>query len=95
MDSESEREFLSDIDRKNKEIQVPDLVEKRWREYCYSKRYSYLAKLFGYNRFMAKLNKKGLLTKMLHSKESVLRALNCVRCESHREILLTIFKDVS
>lgn len=95
MDSESEREFLSNIDKKNEEIQVPGLVEKKWREYCYSKRYSYLAKLFGYNRIMTKLNKKGLLTKMLHSKESVLRALNCVRCESHREILLTIFKDVS
>ncbi|MBE3142810.1 MAG: CapA family protein [Planctomycetes bacterium] len=78
-------DFLVKMAIRNAKIKDEALIRDLWSELCRRQRGDYLSTLFGYNRVMCKLS--GILLKMLHSKNDVLRALNSVQCETHREML--------
>ncbi len=91
MDPGAGEGFLDDMRIKGDRIKDDAFVESRWAEFCRSKTDSYLAGLFGYNRLMRKL--QPLLLRSLHSKKDILRAGHLVQCETHQEVLATIFED--
>ena len=91
MDEISRTRFLDEMLKKGAELKNSVLLEERWIEYCREQKGNYLTGLFGYNRLMRKVS--SLLLKTLHSKNERLRALLLVQCETHREILNTIFRD--
>ena len=66
-------------------------LEDLWTKYCWQMRETYISMLFGYKKPMRKLRK--LILPLLHSKEERQRALLLVQCETHQEILNTIFKE--
>lgn len=91
MDKETQMHFLDEMKMKSEELKNSALLEDRWTKYCRLQKETYLVELFGYNRFMQKIG--GILLRKLHSPKGVLNALLMVQCETHRELLNTIFKD--
>lgn len=64
--------------------------QRRWRDYCESRRYEYLSLVHGFPEPLRLLNRRGLLTRMLYSRAGLRIIGNLVRCESHREVLTTL-----
>jgi Bacterial capsule synthesis protein PGA_cap len=91
MDEAARKRFLDEMQRKSAELKDSVLLQDRWTKYCRQQREAYLAGLFGYNRLMRKVSR--LLLKTLHPKKEMLSALLLVQCETHQEILNTIFRD--
>lgn len=85
------KDFLNGMLNKSAQIKSPSFIEDQWAKYCRQQRVTYLTGLFGYNKIMKKI--KNLLLKILHTKGDILRALHLVQCETHREILNSIFRD--
>lgn len=83
--------FFEKMQRKTDEVKNTALLIERWRRYCYEQKDKYLIVLFAYNRLMRKIGKA--LVKILHPRMEILRSLLLVQCETHREILTTLFKD--
>jgi len=91
MDEKARKRFFNEMGRKNTEVKDSAFLEDQWLKYCRQQRDQYLAELFGYNRLMSKA--RSLLLRTLHSKKEVLTALHLAQCETHQEILNTIFKE--
>ena len=91
MDENQRTKFLNDMQKKSMELKDSAFIEDRWIRYCRQNKVTYLVELFGYNYFMRKVG--SLLLKKLHSKKDLFNALLLVQCETHQEILNTIFKD--
>lgn len=82
--------FIEDMRKKSEEVKDDEFMMDRWVEYCRQKRDTYLMILFESNTLMRRIRR--ILFKTKYSKERILAALNLVQCETHQEILNTIFK---
>jgi len=91
MGPEREREFRQGLDARSAAIQDDVFVEAQWLKFCAENKHAYLSGILGHNRILAKLNARGLLTRLLYGKRSLLGVRNLVCCETHREALETIF----
>jgi hypothetical protein len=90
MDADARQSFLSGMEERNRCLQDPAGLEERWRCYCQDLREEYLTVLFGYNKLMQRFRRP--LLRKLHSRAEVLGALLLVQCETHQEVLNTIFR---
>lgn len=90
MDEKARKHFFNEMKRKNIEVKDNEFLEEQWTKLCRQQKEQYLTELFGYNRLMRKA--RSLFLRTLHSKKEVLNALLLARCETHKEILNTIFK---
>lgn len=90
MDESAQSTFYSEMQKKSDELKNSKFVNEKWMEYCKGQKVSYLEMLFGYNRLMRKAS--WFLLNRLHSKNDMLRALLLAQCETHREILNTLFR---
>lgn len=91
MNENARNRFFDEMQRKSAQIKDSGFLAHHWVNYCRQQRDSYLSGLFGYNRLMRKLRKLCLPT--LHSQKAVLQALLLVQCETHQEVLNTIFRE--
>ena len=91
MDQTERNLFFADMNEKSTKLNDDAFISNQWLNYCREKRRTYLASLFGYNRLMRKM--PNALLRILHSKKDILRALHLVHCETHQEVLNTIFKE--
>lgn len=90
MDRAASKKFIDEMERKSFQIKDAVFLNTEWLKYCLAQKDVYLTGLFGYNKIMHKLRR--LLLPLLHSKEELNEALHLVQCETHQEILNTIFK---
>ena len=91
MNESARKRFLDEMERKSNQIKDAAFLGAQWVNYCREQKDMYLSGLFGYNKPMRKLRR--LLLPLLHSKEELYQALHLVQCETHQEILNTIFRD--
>jgi poly-gamma-glutamate synthesis protein (capsule biosynthesis protein) len=91
MGAEREREFRKALDARSRAIQDDVFVEAQWLKFCAEYKHAYLSGILGHNRILAKLNAQGFLTRFLYGKRSLLGIRNLVCCETHREVIETIF----
>lgn len=91
MDSAARKHFIDEMQRKCIDLKDSALLQDRWLEHCRQQKDTYLAGLFGYNRVMRKVSSS--LLKTLHSRKELLRALLLVQCETHQEVLNTVFRE--
>jgi len=70
-------------------------VREQWQEYCREHRHDAFSAVLGHNRLLSLLNRRGWLTRCLYGKQTLLGVRNMVLCESHREILETLFEEFS
>lgn len=91
MNEDARKSFFLEMEKKNDQLNNSAFLESHWANYCREQKDIYMAMLFGYNKIMEKM--KSLLLKTVHTKRDFVQALNLVQCETHREILNSIFKD--
>jgi hypothetical protein len=91
MDDKSKKQFFAEMEKKSTQVKDGAFLEDQWMKYCLQQKDMYIPWLFAYNKPMLKLRR--LLLPLLHSKEERQMALLLVQCETHQEILNTIFRD--
>lgn len=91
MPQEQEPEWRRRLEERSRAIKEPAFVEAEWLEFCEGRKHDYVSALLGHNRILARLNKRGLIEKIVHGRLPLLRAKNVACCETHREAIQTIF----
>lgn len=84
--------FLSSLEKRSEEVKDDTIVEEKWLEFCKERRDLYMSILLGHNRYLNYANRKFKIADKIYSKGALRNMSNIVRCESHREVLLTIGK---
>ena len=93
MGVEEERKFRSLIEARSRNLAEEGFVVQQWLDYCRKMKKQYLNGIQGYGRLLGRLNNKLHFPSCFRSKKSYRKQLNHIRCESHREALLTILDD--
>lgn len=91
MENERADQFRRRLAERSTAIQDDAFVEAEWRRFCEANQHDYVSSLLGHGRILARLNRRGLVEKLLHGREPLLRARNIACCETHREAIETIF----
>jgi poly-gamma-glutamate synthesis protein (capsule biosynthesis protein) len=91
MDKTLSKKFIEELGRKSDQLKDALFLETQWEKYCGQLKESYLDVLLGDNYFMRRARR--FLHKRLYSKKRIHQALLLVQCETHQEILNTIFRD--
>ena len=91
MDDPNAVALVDELLKRAEEINDSNFLMGKWRELCQQERSTYFAELFAYPSFIQRLRR--LLLPVLHSKKAIMNALLLVQCETHREILETLFLD--
>lgn len=80
--------FDKQISILNKIISDPTKLEYEFRKYAFSKRKNYIVDFVPYtNKYLRALYKRGFLPSFFSQKRQ-LKALNDIRCEAHRDLLI-------
>lgn len=90
MDELASANFLFELKQRSDHLKDNIFLENHWAEYCEKQKDKYLTLLFGCNRYVRKLRR--FLLPTFYSAEAVQQSLLLVSCETHLEILNTIFK---
>lgn len=70
-------------------IDDQSFIKKQWDDFCQKNKRSYLHSLYGKPGYLRRLAGKLNLLHFLDSREVQRTRLNIIRCESHREALIT------
>ena len=102
MDRDQERDFLADVQARLQAIAEPGFVESEWERFCSDRPRAYLATalMFSSNRLhkdklFRLLNRRGLMQRLLYCQEALLALTNTIRCEAHREALITVLENAA
>lgn len=79
---------LALLREQSKVLADPARYGQVWRSYCVERRAGFLTRLFGFGRWLQRLNRRGWLFRHL-TRADLMRIHNLVSCESHREALRT------
>lgn len=90
MEPEARRRFLDLMIMRGRRLDDDDYIHEAWLDYCIKHRDTYLAGLFAYPRVFRALRR--VVVPIIHSRQALLRSLLLVQCESHREVLNTLFQ---
>jgi len=90
MTANEEKDFRRDLQERCRLLENSDYVEQSWISFCESRRNNYLSKLLGHNRLFRHLNRRGHLVKYMYTKKSLTALHNIIRCEAHKNVVLTI-----
>ncbi|UCD49589.1 MAG: CapA family protein [Phycisphaerales bacterium] len=82
--------FERELEEASTLIRDGAFVQRQWRQYCQSQRYTYFNILRGHSRPLRGLNKLLHFSDLLYSNKELEVLRNVVRCETHREVLDTI-----
>lgn len=93
MKGETAKALLDRLDKSSARLERDGWVEEQWLQFCTRARHDYLSSLLAHNRILGRLNANGLLERWLHGRMPLLRARNIVCCETHREVIETIFNN--
>jgi len=89
---EREQAFYECLAERSRMILDKRFVEAEWVKFCEENKHGYIGSLLGFNRVMHKLNRNGLLFRLLYGKRPLLGVRNLIQCETHREAIETIFQ---
>lgn len=92
MNPEKQAAFFSVLAEREKFLKDSEMIRNSWNEYCSKMELQYLNGIQGYGRLRSRINNKLGLPGKFRSRKSYRRQLNYIRCESHREALLTILE---
>lgn len=86
--------LLNEFEQRSKEILDPCSVQNAWRDLCANRESGYIDLVLGLNRYARFINRvtKGALVRCLYNDKDMRNILNVVRCESHRDILVSVLE---
>lgn len=70
-------------------------IKEEWNKYCDKQKALYLPLIYGKNRVFNKVNRilNNILIKLLYNSKKQMITMNLIRCESHHEVIQTIFEN--
>ena len=74
------------------QVSDPSFVESEWLRFCAAIRHNALSTVLGHGRFLSWLNRKGWVERFLVGEKRMRGMRNMVVCETHREVLETVFR---
>ncbi len=90
--NESKADFLQLISRYSGIIQNDKELRDRWAEFCKSRKIDYFTRLFRLSRFKTRLLRREIGADYIIRKSEILKVLNLIRCEAHRDVLLEVLE---
>ena len=87
---EEEEVFFENFAARSKAIADASFVEAQWETFCQNKSSDYLNTLHGKRSLLRRIAGKLDLLHYMDSPEKQFARLNMIRCESHREALITV-----
>jgi poly-gamma-glutamate synthesis protein (capsule biosynthesis protein) len=91
MNEHEKQIFLNSLMERSNQVKDDSYVKAQWLEFCKKKKHQYLSNVLCHNRIFKTLNKNGFLLKIFYKKQDLVRLGNVISCESHKEVLDTIF----
>lgn len=90
---DSAKACLKALDERSRRAEDPAWIETAWSGFCANLGKNQLPHVLGLGLWATRLNRllKGGLVRTLFSKKQRMTALNVVRCDAHREVVLTAF----
>ena len=94
MSDTDEAQFLADLQQRSEMLRDPDRLDAEWDNYCRKHQVAYLRRLGTHNKLLRGLDRLTGYARWLYGNETTrLSHLNLLRCESHREALVTILSN--
>lgn len=85
------KNFIGLLEQRSKVIENKNLLANKWKEFCQGRSKSYLMSLISNNKIERFFFKHNLITTEMFDRKLLL-TLNFLRCDSHREAVVTILK---
>ena len=92
LSGERDREFRRSLAERSARLADPEAVAREWKEFCLRNQNSYMSSLLAHGRILGRLNRSGWVTRSLYRRTSLLQARNVALCETHREVVQTLFE---
>ncbi|HHE46327.1 MAG TPA: hypothetical protein ENL08_01315, partial [Bacteroidetes bacterium] len=92
MNPGAEEALLNRVEERSGSILEAGFVEEAWSRFCADKRCKYLNDMLMPCRLLKFLNRRGLVVNLFYSRKFLMRLLNLVRCQAHREVVETILR---
>lgn len=86
--------FLKKIEKYSAIISDDVQLNRKWLEFCSTRESYYLSSLFGRNRIERALIRRNIGSKIFMNNNAIVRLLNQIRCEAHREAIIKILEAV-
>lgn len=90
MTGERKDSFLRGLAERSTEIQRPGFVEAQWESFTRETPYNYLSLIQGHGKRVRELDRKFGFLRHFYSRERLRMLLHLIRCESHREAIITL-----
>lgn len=95
MNQERSSRFLTELMVRSSGVSRPEFIQHQWRTFCEQQKRAYLHSIHGQPGLLRRLAGKFDLLHLFDSKEVQRIRLNTVRCESHREALISVLERAS
>lgn len=90
LEGTEQRAFLRELHARCEQLGDPELLGRRWRDYCRARESVCFSNLAGHGRWRRSLNHRTNYLARTYSNEEIARLLNQIRSQVHREILETV-----
>lgn len=86
-------ECLTAMEQRSKQLENPGQIETEWHTFCARLSANHLPHVLGLGLWLTRLNRVsgGRLVRLLYGRRNRMTAMNVVRCDAHREVVLTAF----
>lgn len=94
--NEEKRKILTEFEIRSREITKDGFISEKYCEFSRHFIDNYLRSLSGQNKWLSRIDRKIFKGKLLitkYKKDKLLRILNYIECEAHRELLIEGLKD--
>ena len=95
MGENDERRLFEKVNEYSRIISDPNLLRKTWINFCDSKKIHYLSNILCLNKVQRKLIKTNLFKLLLFQENDLLKVLNLISCEAHREVLIEVLSEAA
>ena len=97
MENTKASELLKRVYERSTNITDSKYIERKWIEFCNTKKSLYLPYLFGFGRYFISLNRilKNKIVSVFYSKRAIRTNHNVIRCEAHNEVIHTILNKLN
>jgi hypothetical protein len=93
MRGEKYKEFMEGFEKRSALINDDEILAQEWQKYCETVKERYLSDLLSpFSRYVAWLLRRTGLTNLFLNDRAINLLLNLIRCQLHRDVLLTILK---
>src|SRR5439155_7441162 len=82
--------FLGDLADRSLALKSDEILRERWLKFCETNRNTYLSMVLGMGNTLRRFNRTGVITRFFYRRGALRTMGNVIRCESHREVLITL-----